>query len=155
MHLRYSLECAEAASTSTIHAEWRTDGHTWCHPRHLFTVVYYFTGGFCVRPRVYILVLFETAIEQIHRRYCYKNYFPFLAARTAAQGVWHFHLSLSLSDYVKCVYTRARPSLCLAEQCHSPKENKHWCRGKKLFSKNRYNVIKRAGASFHPLNSYS
>lgn len=122
-----------ARGHSTLGVWWvaRTDGRTWCHPRHLFTAVYYFTGGFCVRPRVYILVLFETAIEQIHRRHWYKNYFPFLAAARTRCVAFS-----SLSDYVKCVFIRARPSLCLAEQCHSPNENKHCARrGQKVFRK--------------------
>jgi hypothetical protein len=110
-------------------------------------------GAFVYRPRVYILVLFETAIEQIHRRYCYKNYFPFLAARTsAAQGVWHFHLSLITLN----VFIRESSPISLSRRAVSlTKRKQALVSGQKRFSKNRYNVIKRAGASFHPLNSYS
>jgi hypothetical protein len=55
----------------------------------------------------------------------------------------------SLSDYVKCVYTRSPISLS-RRAVSLTKRKQALCRGKKLFSKNRYNVIKRAGASFHP-----
>lgn len=66
----------------------------------------------------------------------------------AVQGVWHFHLSLITLN----VFIRARSPISLSRRAVSLTKRKQALRATraKVFSKNRYNVIKRAGASFHP-----
>lgn len=60
MHLR-SHEMCRGCIYSLVYGEWRTDGRTWCHPRHLFTGLFIILPGglLCTSACVYTCALWN------------------------------------------------------------------------------------------------